>query len=82
MLILYWLLEGVCHRDAPCCCQQSEMNCLEPRQRYYHIPSDWSMPKNNLITIFDDLGTPSPGFVDFVQHAVMTYRHQNNTLSY
>jgi beta-galactosidase len=69
---MYWLLEGVCHRDAPCCCQQSEVNCLEPTQRYYHIPSDWLMLKNNLITIFDDLGAPSPGSVGFVQRVIMT----------
>ena len=68
---LYWLLEGVCH-DSTCCCQQSEVNCLEPTQRYYHIPSDWLMPKNNLITIFDDLGARSPGSVGFVQRVVVT----------
>jgi hypothetical protein len=42
----------------PCCCQDAQMNCLEPTQRYYHIPSDCLMSKNNLITIFDDLGAP------------------------
>jgi len=42
----------------PCCCQDAQMNGLEPTQRYYHIPSDCLMSKNNLITIFDDLGVP------------------------
>jgi hypothetical protein len=37
---LYWLIRGLC-QDQPCCCQQSQINCLEPSQRYYHIPSDW-----------------------------------------
>jgi beta-galactosidase len=69
---VYWLIEGVCHNEPPCCCQQSEFNCLQPSQRYYHIPSDWLMPKNNLITIFDDLGAPSPGSVGFVQRVVVS----------
>jgi hypothetical protein len=30
------------------------------------------MPKNNLITIFDDLGAPSPGSVGFVQRVIIT----------
>jgi hypothetical protein len=67
---LYWLIQGVCSDNPPCCCQQSQVNCLKPTQRYYHIPSDWLMPKNNLITIFDDLGAPSPGSVGFVQRVV------------
>jgi hypothetical protein len=67
---LYWLIEGVCH-DTPCCCQQAQINCMEPTQRYYHIPSDWLMPKNNLITIFDDLGAHSPGSVGLVQRVVI-----------
>ena len=67
---LYWLIEGVCRDNVPCCCQQAQINCLEPTQRYYHIPSDWLMPKNNLITVFDDLGAPSPGSVGFVQRIV------------
>ncbi len=29
------------------------------------------MPKNNLITIFDDLGAPSPESVNIVQRAVI-----------
>jgi hypothetical protein len=28
------------------------------------------LPKNNLITIFDDLGAPSPGSVGLVQRVV------------
>ena len=68
---LYWLIQGVCQRTVPCCCQQAQINCLEPSQRYYHIPSDWLKPKNNLITIFDDLGAPSPGSVELVQRVVM-----------
>jgi hypothetical protein len=44
---------------------------MEPTQRYYHIPSDWLMPKNNLITIFDDLGAHSPGSVGLVQRVVI-----------
>ena len=69
---LYWLIQGICHDTTPCCCQQAQVNCLEPTQRYYHIPSDWLMPKNNLITIFDDLGAPSPGSVGFVQRVVIS----------
>jgi beta-galactosidase len=67
---LYWLIQGVCH-DAPCCCQQAQINCMEPTQRYYHIPSDWLMPKDNLITVFDDLGAQSPGSVGFVQRVII-----------
>jgi beta-galactosidase len=67
---LYWLIEGVCHESA-CCCQQAQINCMEPTQRYYHIPSDWLMAKNNLITIFDDLGAPSPGSVSLVQRVII-----------
>jgi hypothetical protein len=39
-------------------------------QRYYHIPSDWLMAKNNLLTIFDELGASSPGSVGLVQRIV------------
>jgi hypothetical protein len=67
---LYWLIQGICI-DAPTLhCQQSQINCLEPVQRYYHIPSDWLMPKNNLLTIFADLGARSPGSVSIVQRVV------------
>ena len=68
---LYWLIKNVCHDTPPCCCQQTQINCLKPSQRYYHIPSDWLMPTNNLITIFDDLGAESPGSVGFVQRIVL-----------
>jgi hypothetical protein len=68
---LYWLIQGFCHDQTPCCCQQAQINCMEPTQRYYHIPSDWLMPKNNLITIFDDLGAHSPGSVGLVQRVVI-----------
>ena len=57
---LYWLIQIICQDKTPCCCQQAQINCLKPTQRYYHIPSDWIMEKNNLITIFDDLGVISP----------------------
>ena len=67
---LYWLLEGACQSATPCCCQQSQVNCLQPTQRYYHIPSDWLRSKGNLITVFDDLGASSPGSVGFVQRVV------------
>jgi hypothetical protein len=67
---LYWLIQGICGDNPPCCCQQAQVNCLKPTQRYYHIPSDWLMPKNNLITVFDDLGAPSPGSVGFVQRII------------
>ena len=66
---LYWLIQGICQAK-PCCCQHAQINCLQPTQRYYHIPSDWLKPKNNLITIFDDLGAPSPGSVGLVQRVV------------
>jgi hypothetical protein len=68
---LYWLIQGVCQDKTPCCCQQAQINCLKPNQRYYHIPSDWLMPTNNLITIFDDLGADSPGSVGLVQRVVI-----------
>ncbi|CAF1034774.1 unnamed protein product [Rotaria sordida] len=67
---LYWLIQGFCENNPPCCCQHAQINCLKPTQRYYHIPSDWLMSKNNLITVFDDLGAPSPGSVGFVQRVV------------
>ncbi len=67
---LYWLIQGICGDTPPCYCQQSQVNCLEPSQRYYHIPSDWLMSKNNLITVFDDLGASSPGSVSLVQRFV------------
>jgi hypothetical protein len=66
---LYWLLQGIC-QDGSSYCQQAQANCLQATQRYYHIPSDWLKPTNNLITIFDDLGAPSPESVGLVQHVV------------
>ena len=66
---LYWLIQGICS-DTPCCCQQAQINCLQPTQRYYHIPKDWLMPANNLLTIFDDLGASAPQSVGFVQRVV------------
>ena len=68
---LYWLIVGVCHPTVPCCCHQEEINCNEPTQRYYHIPSDWLMAKNNLLTIFDDSGAPTPDTVRLVQRIVI-----------
>ncbi|CAF3644943.1 unnamed protein product [Rotaria sordida] len=56
--------------ETPCCCQYAQINCLKPTQRYYHISSDWLRPKNNLITIFDDSSTPSPGSLGLVQRVV------------
>ena len=67
---LYWLIQSLCHETTPCCCQQAQIKCFEPTQRYYHIPSDWLMPKNNLITIFDEFGAPSPSSVRLVQRVV------------
>jgi hypothetical protein len=66
---LYWLIQGVCE-EKTCYCHQVQFNCLEPIQRYYHIPSDWLMLKNNLLTIFEDLGAPSPVSVGIVQRIV------------
>ncbi len=68
---LYWLIQGICQDAIPCCCQDAQINCLKPTQRYYHILSDWLMPKNNLITIFDGLGAPSPKSVNIVQRVVI-----------
>jgi hypothetical protein len=67
---LYWLIQGVCGSSTPCCCQQEQINCNQPTQRYYHIPSDWLMHNNNLLTIFDDSGAPSPESVGLVQRVV------------
>jgi hypothetical protein len=66
---LYWLIQGICYTKSPLC-QQVQINCLKPMQRYYHIPSDWLMPKNNILTIFDELGAPSPGSVGLAQRIV------------
>lgn len=66
---LYWLIQSIC-QDKPGWCSQSQTKCLQPTQRYYHIPSDWLMSKNNLITIFDDLGAHSPQSVRLVQRIV------------
>jgi hypothetical protein len=66
---LYWLIPGICLAE-PRWCQQVQINCNQPTQRYYHIPSDWLMPKNNLFTIFDDSGAPSPQSVGFLQRVV------------
>jgi len=68
---MYWLIHGVCYDKAACCCEQKEINCNEPTQRYYHIPSDWLMSKNNLLTIFDDLGARTPESVQLVQRIVI-----------
>ena len=68
---LYWLIQGTCSANVPCCCQQEQINCNQPTQRYYHIPSDWLMSKNNLLTIFDDSGASSPGSVGLVQRIVI-----------
>ena len=67
---LYWLIEGICQPYIKYC-QQAQIDCSKPNQRYYHIPSDWLLPKNNLITIFDDLGAPSPGSVGITQRVVI-----------
>lgn len=66
---LYWTIQGVCYPKSSLC-QQVQVSCLQPMQRYYHIPSDWLMPKNNLLTIFDEMGATSPGSVRLVQRVV------------
>ena len=67
---LYWLIQGICQDAALGGCQQSQINCLQPIQRYYHIPSDWLKSKNNLLTIFEDLGASSPESVSLIQRIV------------
>ncbi|CAF1271305.1 unnamed protein product [Adineta ricciae] len=67
---LYWLIQGICENNQPCCCQHAQTNCLKPTQRFYHIPPDWLKRENNLITIFEDSGAPSPGSVGLVQRIV------------
>ncbi len=52
---LYWLIYGSCQGLPPCCYQPSQIHCWQPSQPYYHIPCDWLMTKNNLLTVFDDL---------------------------
>jgi hypothetical protein len=68
---LYWLIYGSCQGSPPCCCQPIQINCGQPSQRYYHIPSDWLMAKNNLLTVFEDLGASSPGTVGLVQRIIV-----------
>ena len=68
---LYWLIQGICQSSLPCCCSHAQINCLQPTRRYYHIPSDWLLPKNNLFTVFDDLGAPSPQSVGLLQRIVI-----------
>lgn len=68
---LFWSVESICNGRVPGACQQAFVNCYEPTQRYYHIPSDWLKPKDNLITIFDDSGAHSPGSVSLVQRVVL-----------
>ena len=68
---LYWLIQSVCDGNIPGHCQQAHINCFKPIQRYYHIPSDWLKSKDNLITIFDDLGAFSPGSVGLIQRVVI-----------
>ena len=63
-------MEDIC-QDIFCCCQQTQFNCLKATQRYHHIPSDWFMATNNLITIFDDLGAQSPSSVSLIQHVII-----------
>ena len=70
---LYWLIEGSCHDPPPCCCIQAQTNCWQPTQRYYHIPSDWLTTKNNVLTVFEDSGAPSPGSVGLVQRINTLY---------
>jgi len=67
---LYWLIQGQCPSTPACCCRQTQTDCSKPTQRYYHIPSDWLMSKDNLLTVFDDLGAPAPGSVAIVQRIV------------
>lgn len=69
---LYWLIEGDCQLEGLCCCLQSQTHCGQPSQRYYHIPSDWLMPKNNLLTVFEELGAASPASVGIVQRIILT----------
>jgi hypothetical protein len=66
---LYWLIQGSCPGASGCL--QGEARCGQPSQRYYHIPSDWLMAKNNLLTVFEDLGAPSPSSVGIVQRIVL-----------
>ncbi len=71
MEMIYSLIQSICHDKTSCCCQQAQINCLKPTQRYYHIPSDWLMAKNNLLTVFNDLGASSPRSVGLIQRVVI-----------
>ena len=69
---LYWLIQGDCHSPGPSFCTQDLINCGEPSQRYYHIPGDWLKQEDNLLTIFEELGTQSLQSVGIVQRIVLT----------
>ena len=56
---MYWLILSDCKQD--------ENGCGPPSQQYYHMPPDWLMPKNNLLTVFEELGASSPASVSIVQ---------------
>ena len=66
---LYWLIQGQC-QSQPGWCTQSQTQCNQPTQRYYHIPTDWIKPTNNLITIFEHLGTNQLNSVRILQRIV------------
>ena len=64
---LYWLIPVHCQVAGFSHHLQGGTTCNQPSQQYYHIPPDWLMPKNNLLTVFEDLGASSPGSVNIVQ---------------
>lgn len=64
---LYWLITVHCQVAGFGHHLQGGTTCNQPSQQYYHIPPDWLMPKNNLLTVFEDLGASSPGSVNIVQ---------------
>jgi hypothetical protein len=68
---LYWLIQTRCEDSELYHSSQGENGCERPSQQYYHIPPDWLMPKNNLLTVFDDLGATSPGSVGIVQRITL-----------
>jgi hypothetical protein len=70
-LDLYWLIQTRCQDSELYHSSQGETGCEQPSQQYYHIPPDWLMSKNNLVTVFEDLGAPLPGFVGIVQRIII-----------
>jgi len=63
----YWTIIGTCEDAHLFCTRFVEETCGKPTQIEYHLPPDWFINEDNLLTIFEEIGG-TPAKVELVSY--------------